>query len=248
MARSGILWCWWVWVPSVLAQEVTRVQTPAGTVHEVAHVPGGYFPMGTTEGRADEQPVHAVYLDDFNIDRFEVNNAQFAAFLDDVGRNADGEGHRLLDGFDADAQIRRSDQGYAAVSGTEKRPVAEVSWYGARAYCRWANMQFPTEAMWEKAARGTDSRTYPWGDEIDRARANYGKVGCCLGDDSDGFLIRLRWVHTWAEFHLMGSTIWGAMSGSGWSTGMARTTMRRVPSATRRGRMRGSAGCSGAVR
>ena len=187
MARSGILWCWWVWVPSVLAQEVTRVQTPAGTVHEVAHVPGGYFPMGTTEGRADEQPVHAVYLDDFYIDRFEVNNAQFAAFLHDVGRNADGEGHRLLDGFDADAQIRRSDQGYAAVSGTEKRPVAEVSWYGARAYCRWANMQLPTEAMWEKAARGTDGRTYPWGDEIDRARANYGKVGCCLGDDSDGF-------------------------------------------------------------
>ena len=187
MARSGILWCLLAWAPSVLAQEIVQVQTPASTMHELVRVPTGYFAMGSAAGRADEQPVHQVYLDEFYIDRFEVNNDQYAAFLNNINRNADEEGHLLLDVRDADVQIRYSDAGYTAVPGTEQRPVAEVSWYGARAYCTWAGMQLPTEAMWEKAARGTDGRIYPWGDSIDRSRANYGKEGCCRGDDSDGF-------------------------------------------------------------
>ena len=187
MARSSAFWCFLVWAPGVLAQEIVQVQTPAGTMHELARVPAGYFTMGSAEGRADEQPVHQVYLDDFYIDRFEVNNDQYAAFLNDIGGNADGEGHLLFDLRDPDAQILYNDVGYAPIPGTEQRPVAEVSWYGARAYCTWANMQLPTEAMWEKAARGTDGRIYPWGNSIDRSRANYGKEGCCRGDDSDGF-------------------------------------------------------------
>lgn len=186
MARSGILWCLLAWTPSVLAQEIVQVQTPASTMHELARVPAGYFAMGSAAGRADEQPVHQVYLDDFYIDRFEVNNDQYAAFLNDIGRNEDGEGHLLFDVRDPDAQIRY-DEEYAPIPGTEQRPVAEVSWYGARAYCTWAGLQLPTEAMWEKAARGTDGRIYPWGNSIDRSRANYGKEGCCRGDDSDGF-------------------------------------------------------------
>ncbi len=186
MARSGIIWCLLTWAPSVLAQETIQVQTPASTMHELARVAAGYFAMGSAEGRADEQPVHQVYLDEFYIDRFEVNNDQYAAFLNDIDRNADEEGHLLLDMRDADVQIRY-DERYAPIPGTEQRPVAEVSWYGARAYCTWAGMQLPTEAMWEKAARGIDGRIYPWGDSIDRSRANYGKEGCCRGDDSDGF-------------------------------------------------------------
>ena len=142
--------------------------------------------MGSAEGRADEQPVHQVYLDDFYIDRFEVSNDQYAAFLNDIGRNEDGEGYLLFDIFDSDAQIHYGER-YAPIPGTGQRPVAEVSWYGARAYCTWAGMQLPTEAMWEKAARGTDGRIYPWGNSIDRSRANYGKEGCCRGDGSDGF-------------------------------------------------------------
>ena len=187
MAHSGILWCLLAWAPGVLAQEIVQVQTSAGTMHELARVVAGYFAMGSAEGRADEQPVHQVYLDEFYIDRFEVNNDQYAAFLNDINRNADEEGHLLLDVRDADAQIRYNDTGYAPISGTEQRPVAEVSWFGARAYCTWAGMQLPTEAMWEKVARGTDGRIYPWGDSIDRSRANYGKEGCCRGDASDGF-------------------------------------------------------------
>ena len=186
MARISAFWCFLVWAPGVLAQEIVQVQTPSGTMHELARVPAGYFTMGSAEGRADEQPVHQVHLDDFYIDRFEVNNDQYAAFLNDIGGNADGEGHLLFDLRDPDAQIRY-DERYAPIPGTEQRPVAEVSWYGARAYCTWAGMELPTEAMWEKAARGTDGRIYPWGDSIDRSQANYGKEGCCRGDDSDGF-------------------------------------------------------------
>ncbi|MDE2704416.1 MAG: SUMF1/EgtB/PvdO family nonheme iron enzyme [Gemmatimonadota bacterium] len=186
MARSGILWCLLAWAPSVLAQEIVQVQTPASTMHELARVPAGYFAMGSAEGRTDEQPVHQVYLDEFYIDRFEVNNDQYAAFLNDIGGNADEEGHLLLDVRDPDAQIHYHEE-YAPLPGTEQRPAAEVSWYGARAYCTWAGMQLPTEAMWEKAARGTDGRIYPWGNSIDRSRANYGKEGCCRGDASDGF-------------------------------------------------------------
>ena len=186
MARISAFWCFLVWAPSILAQEIVQVQTPAGTMHELARVPAGYFTMGSAEGRADEQPVHQVYLDEFYIDRFEVNNDQYAALLNDINRNEDGEGHLLFDLRDTDAQIYY-DERYAPIPGTEQRPVAEVSWYGARAYCTWAGMQLSTEAMWEKAARGTDSRIYPWGNSIDRSRANYGKEGCCRGDDSDGF-------------------------------------------------------------
>ena len=187
MGRSSAFWCFWVWASSALAQEIVQVQTPAGTTHELARVAVGYFAMGSAEGRADEQPVHLVYLDAFYIDRFEVNNEQYAAFLNDRGRNADGEGHLLFDLRDPDAQIRYDRERYAPIPGSEQQPVAEVSWYGARAYCTWASMQLPTEAMWEKAARGTDGRLYPWGNSIDRSRANYGPEGGGRGDDRDGF-------------------------------------------------------------
>ena len=131
MARRGVFWCFLVWASGVLAQEMVQVQTPAGTMHELARVSVGYFAMGSAAGRADEQPVHQVYLDEFYIDRFEVNNDQYASFLDAIGRNTDGEGHLLLDVRDADAQIRYGDAGYAPIPGTEQRPVSEVSWYGA---------------------------------------------------------------------------------------------------------------------
>ena len=213
MALRWISWFAAALAPAVWAEEVVRVRTPAGTVHEMVRVPAGPFPMGTTEGRADERPVHVVYLAEYYIDRFEVSNAQYARFLTAFGRNADDAGHLLLDGLDADAQIRPAAAGYAPLPGTARHPVAEVSWYGARAYCQWAGMQLPTEAMWEKAARGTDGRTYPWGEGIDRARANYGKEGCCRGDDSDGFFDSAPVGSFWAGVspygvHDMGGNVW----------------------------------------
>jgi formylglycine-generating enzyme required for sulfatase activity len=137
-------------------------------------IPAGPFTMGTDSGPADEQPAHRVNLPAFNIDRFPVTNQRFAEFLDAVGPfNARGE--RLFDVDDADARIRRVGARWIANAGYERHPVIEVSWAGARDYCAWRGKRLPTEAEWEKAARGTDSRTYPWGNTPpDSTRAQFG--------------------------------------------------------------------------
>ncbi len=125
-------------------------------------VPSGEFLMGTSpeeaswliERGADEQrllpemPQHKIYLDAFYIDQFEITNAQYQAFLDDTGREPPLHWQ--------DERLNGDDQ-----------PVAGVSWEDASAYCQWAGKRLPTEAEWEKASRGIDSRLYPWGDVFD---------------------------------------------------------------------------------
>lgn len=114
----------------------------------MALVPAGEFIMGSTTGEADEQPMHRVYLDDFLMDKHHVTVEQYAKFLDSTSRERPP---------DWNIMNRRYHQ---------KRPVVNVDWADADAYCRWAGKRLPTEAEWEKAARGTDGRTYPWGDEF----------------------------------------------------------------------------------
>ena len=131
--------------------------------------------MGSDEGDSDERPVHTVYLDAFYIDKTEVTNAQFAQFLNERGNQEEG-GATWLKVGDEDCLIAESGGQYWPKSGYADRPVVEVTWYGAVAYCEWAGGRLPTEAEWEKAARGVEGRTYPWGEEIDCSYASYG--GC----------------------------------------------------------------------
>jgi formylglycine-generating enzyme required for sulfatase activity len=103
-----------------------------------------------------------------------VTNAQFAQFVDAKGTQSP-DGQRWYDTDDNDARIHRRTGKWVADAGAEHHPVVEASWYGAGAYCAGLGKRLPTEAEWEKAARGTDGRKYPWGNESpDRSLAHFG--------------------------------------------------------------------------
>jgi len=148
-------------------------------------VPAGRFLMGSTsadpKAGSDEKPQHSVYLDAFWIDRTEVTNAQYVQFLNALGGHTGTcGGHDCAETQVEDkySHILNLDGRYAVESGFEEHPATQVSWYGAQAYCAWAGARLPTEAEWEKAARGTDGRLYPWGNEApDCEKAQYGDCG-----------------------------------------------------------------------
>ena len=122
-------------------------------------VPAGEFMMGSPTGDSDEQPAHKVYVDAFSVDVYEVTVGQYAAFLQ-------------AKGIDPPSDWKTMNQ-----SAHQKRPIANVDWADAVAYCKWAGKRLPTEAEWEKAARGTDGRLYPWGnDPPTPLHANFGKT------------------------------------------------------------------------
>lgn len=111
-------------------------------------VPAGEFIMGSDRGDEDEAPVHRVYLNTFYIDKFEVTNARFAKYVEAIQSEPPW-------GFsDKETPVVHAD-----------RPVRWVSWMDAMGYCLWVGKRLPTEAEWEKAARGTDERLYPWGND-----------------------------------------------------------------------------------
>src|SRR5262245_24038414 len=144
-----------------------------GGGEDMIRISAGVFLMGSDDGPEDERPQHKVQLAEFSIDRNQVTNGQFARFLDALGPVSKREKHYDVD--DSDARIHRRDGKWQADAGHENRPVVEASWFGAVAYCNWLGKRLPSEAEWEKAARGADGRRYPWGnDKPDSTRAHYG--------------------------------------------------------------------------
>ena len=143
-------------------------------------IPAGEFEMGdpSGEGDSDELPVHTVYLDDFYIDKYEVTNSQYAAFLNSYGENTDSSGKILLGIGDAECLIEQSGGSYRAKPGYETHPVIRVTWNGAKAYAEFYGKRLPTEAEWEKSARGgLVGKLYPWGNVISHDDANYAGTG-----------------------------------------------------------------------
>jgi iron(II)-dependent oxidoreductase len=140
----------------------------------MASIPEGHFLMGRDSGAEDESPAHQIFLPLFQIDLIPVTNAEFASFLNSRG-SLGAVGERFFDADDQDARIRQKGEKWVADVGFGDHPVVEVSWFGAMEYCARIQKRLPTEAEWEKAARGTDGRLYPWGNSRpDRSRAQFG--------------------------------------------------------------------------
>ena len=132
---------------------------------EMVHIPAGEFLRGSQErdkrALASEKPQRRIYLDEYWIGKYPVTNAQYAVFVEVAGRQPPGHW-----------------EGGQPPEGEENHPVVNVSWWDALAYCRWLAeltgkpYRLPTEAQWEKAARGADGRVYPWGNKWDSQKCN----------------------------------------------------------------------------
>lgn len=174
---------------------------------DMVYIPAGWFEMGSdgTEGRVgmsigvDEIPKHKVYVNAYYIDRYEVTNDQFMEFLtktDNSYRPSHWEEHHTF------------------TRGQEKHPVVDVDFLDADSYCKWAGRRLPKEIEWEKAARGTDGRIWPWGNEFDESKANTSEsglewtapVGTYPGDVSPYGVYDMagnvrEWVDGWYEIY-----------------------------------------------
>jgi formylglycine-generating enzyme required for sulfatase activity len=204
-------------MPRLLPQAgATRVWEKDDSV--MVYVPAGTFWMGSTSteiedavaacvangGSEDlcrrshnaEAPRHEIYLDAFWIDRTEVTNAQYRKCVEagvcEKPTTCDWGAPTYNDGSKVD------------------HPVVCVDWNAARTYCQWAGKRLPTEAEWEKAARGTDGRIYPWGNAFDGRRVNFCDINCEFGHNNKD------WDDGYAEAAPVGSYADGASPYGGW--------------------------------
>ncbi|TAN62635.1 formylglycine-generating enzyme family protein [bacterium] len=133
---------------------------PMQELKTMVAVPGGEFTMGANDWWPKSQPEHKRKLPAFQIDKYEVANIRYKAFLDATGRGAPDHW-----------------PGGKIPEAREDHPVVFVTWSEADAFCKWEGKRLPTEAEWEKAARGAGKRIFPWGDKFSKYNANTPQLG-----------------------------------------------------------------------
>jgi len=145
-------------------RRVDQKRSPSSQIEQkMVLIPEGEFLMGDDHFKKSAGPRHIVRLSSYEIDQYDVTNAQYQKYVEATHRPSPPDWI-----------------GQSYPPGKENHPVVFVSWFEADAYCRWAGKRLPTEAEWEKAARGTDARVYPWGDKLEIKRANVPNLA--LGD------------------------------------------------------------------
>ena len=165
-----------VWLMLVVLNACDQPSVPSDAPEDMILIPAGDFVMGTDSeyANADQKPSHKVHLDVFYIDKHEVTNAQFEAFIVDGGYQNQklwtAEGWNFIQKNQIKTPLQHGEN---SVSTEPDHPVIGVSWYEANAYATWAGKRLPTEAEWVKAAKGTKERVYPWGNGMDFSKLSY---------------------------------------------------------------------------
>lgn len=136
--------------------------------NEMVYIPAGEFIMGSSQRLSDEGPEHVAATTEYMIDKFEVTNLQYKKYIDEAGRRAPKHFEQR------EVPAEKADH-----------PVTFVSWFDAKKYCSWAGKRLPTEQEWEKAARGTDGRIFPWGSVFAIEKANTPVRWDALKQDGD---------------------------------------------------------------
>ena len=144
--------------PVPTATFAAEISDPSGA--EMVFVQSGVFLMGSDSGNGDQTPAHIASISDFYIDKYEVTNTDYRLCVADLG-----------------CELPRNTR-YYVLPSQQDHPVVFITWEMADAYCEWRGARLPTEAEWEKAARGTDSYIYPWGSFFKRSALNYCDLGC----------------------------------------------------------------------
>ena len=186
---TGATVLFWVWSSSASANQAPAEKPDENDVSDMAFIRGGKFGRGSNfeQNKAafkmcrkydkscklwwfsDEYPLKLVKLDSYWIDIFEVTNEKYLEFVEATGHPP------ALDSSCTTDACREGNlwTGNSFPKGIAKQPVTQVNWYDAEAYCAWRGKRLPTEAEWEKAARGPSANIYPWGNGFPKGRATF---------------------------------------------------------------------------